>query len=163
MELTNENSEDYAIAEITNMTQVQPGIPAILPTDKTKRIIESYLEAIVQRIISKGIFGVVKLAFGWFSYRPSTGAVQAFCTLYKLYRTFEIAYLYVAPEFRCQGIGKALLDKVYTKIKQLWNGNQLTTIRVEGLSFDGIVNQQEVNEFWKRIGTFFQRNILKCT
>lgn len=165
MELTNEN---YAIAEITDLTQVQP-ISAILPTDKTKGIIESYLEAIVQRIISKGIFGVVKLAFGWFSYRHSTGAVQAFCTLYKLYRTFEIAYLYVAPEFRCQGIGKALLDKVYTKINQLWNGNQLATIRVEALAFDGIVNQQEVNDFWKRMhfysfkycrktkGTFFQR------
>jgi len=74
MELTNEN---YAIAEITDKTQVQPS-SAILPTDKTKRITESHLEAIVQRIISKGIFGVVKLAFGWLSYRPSTGAVQAF-------------------------------------------------------------------------------------
>lgn len=146
MELTNENSEDYVIAEITDMTQVQR-ISEILPTDEMKGIIKSHLEPIVDLSIrSKCIFGAVSQTFGWFSYRPSTGEVQAFCTLRKLRKTFEIAYLYVDTK----ELPKSLLDKAYTKVRQLYNGNQLATIRVEALAFDGIMNQQEVNEFWKR-------------
>lgn len=88
----------------------------------------------------------------------SKGSVVAFCTFRQFIDdAFEVAYIYVDPNFRDLGYTKLLLEACYKHALTSCELNDIE-IYVEALSSIGTKEDQEtVEEFWRHCGFKYDR------
>ncbi len=154
---------------INKVAKIWPSLFSVIQ-DHLTGIVKRQLETTTR--VENCLFGDIEDVFGWFLELPN-GRIVALCTVRKLWRgsEFEIAYIYVCPKYRRQGIGQRFVEFVCAKCLRKYNLVQ-ATILVEALSEHGDPKDQErIEQFWydmdfeslelpkRSKGTLYQKNI----